>query len=41
MVVLQLSNNVDMRKLGIMLEKLRSVILKQEKCFDVIYHFLE
>lgn len=24
-----------------MLEKLRNIVLKQEKCFDVVYHFLD
>jgi len=37
----QLTQNIDMRKMGIMLEKMTSAILKQEKCIDVIIHFLE
>lgn len=34
-------HNVDMKKLRSVIDKISSITLKQEKCIDVIVHFLE
>ena len=36
-----MSANVDMKKMGMILDKFNGSIMRQEKCVDVIVHFLE
>ena len=40
-LLLQMPHNVDMKKLRSLIDKLSFITVKQEKCIDVVVHFLE